>query len=174
MFRSLLNALGLGSENRFADWPVTTDQALPLDIAARSIGPLSFGASLEEARVLGRPSRIERINRETLELFYAPLGLLLQFDDAEKFEYAAFLIAPDRCDPRHAKLRHQPVRLSTGPLLTAQSTEPELVRLFGAPREVDRDEKETVLHHVSQGVQIECELSSAGTLRRLNIFPERG
>ncbi len=171
MFRSFLNALGLGSENRFADWPVTTDQALPLDIATRSIGPLSFGASLEEARVLGRPSRIERINRETLELLYASLGLRLQFDDAERLEYAAFLIAADPHDPRDSRLRHQPVRLSTGAILTAQSTEPELAKIFGTPRDIDRDEDEIVLRHISNGLQIECELTPSGTLKRLNIFP---
>ena len=175
MFRSLLNALGLAANNRFSDWPEATDVAPVLNLAERKIGPLRFGASIEEARALGRPDLAKNSQPApgTSELLYPRLGLLLAFDDAQGLDYAAFLVAPDRHDPRHPNLRHQPVTLSSGARLTAQTTEAELIKIVGAPREIDRDDDETVLSHVLHGLQIECELTPAGTLKRLNVFPAR-
>jgi hypothetical protein len=171
MFRSLLNVLGFGANRRFADWPEARDFAPILNIAERKISGLRFGSSIEEARVLSRPDGGKQTRPDTNELLYARLALLLEFGDTEGLEYAAFFVAPDRHDPRHSNLRHQPVTLSTGEVLSAQTSEPELVRIFGAPREIDRDDDETVIFHRVHGMEVECELTTAGTLKRLNIFP---
>lgn len=173
MFRSLLNSLGFGAKNRFSDWPEAAESAPVLNIAERKIGSLRFGASIEEARALGRPDASKQTRPDTNELLYARLGLLLEFGDTDELDYAAFFVAPDRHDPRHSNLRHQPVALSTGAVLSARSTEPELIEIFGAPHEIDRDDDETVLFHRVKDMQVECELTTSGTLKRLNIFPAR-
>lgn len=174
MFRALFNTLGLSPapSSPVADWP-EIDVAPPpaIDLARRAIGPLAFGASLEKARALGRPDHFERGDPQTAKLLYARLGLLLEFDAAAGLEYAAFLVAPDRHDPKHPLLTRCAPRFSTGVTLGAQTTEAHLRTVFGPPKSADRDAGETVLLHEQRGLAIECELTPAGTLKRLNLFP---
>lgn len=174
MFRSLFKTLGFSSAHStpVADWP-ELDPAPPLiDLAARAVGPLVFGAPFDDARsALGRPDRFERGDDHTSTLLYARLGLLLEFDARTGLGYAAFFVAPDRHDPDHPLLAHRTPRLATGAILTAQTTEADLRALFGAPKSADRDADETVLVHEQAGLAIECELAPAGTLKRLNLFP---
>ena len=174
MFRALFNTLGWSPapSSPVADWPeIDTSTPPAIDLASRAIGPLAFGAPLAEARSLGPPDRFERGDRQTDTLLYARLGLLLEFDATAGLEYAAFLVAPDRHDPKHPLLKRCAPRFSTGATLTAQTTEADLRALFGPPDSADRDAGETVLVHERHGLTLECELAPTGTLKRLNLFP---
>lgn len=171
MFHSLFKILGLAPGSPVADWPEIDAATPPIDLANRAIGPLAFGATFHEARTLGRPDRFERHNQQTSSLLYARLGLLLEFDARTGLEYAAYFVAPDRLDPDHALLRHCTPRLATGVVLTSQTTEADLRALFGPPKTADRDDEEIVLFHELHGLTLECELTPAGTLKRVNLFP---
>jgi hypothetical protein len=171
MFNTLFKILGLAPASPVADWPEIDATTPPIDLANRAIGPLIFGALFEEARTLGRPDRFARHNQQTCSLIYARLGLHLEFDARAGLEYAAYFIAPDRHDPDHPLLRHCTPCLTTGRTLTAQTTEADLCALFGPPQTAERDADETVLFHELHGLTVECELTPAGTLKRVNLLP---
>lgn len=171
MFRPFLKILGLAPASPVADWPEIEIETPPINLVNRAIGPLAFGATFAEARIFGRPDRIERRNQQTTALLYARLGLLLEFDARTGLEYATYFVAPDRLDPNHTLIRHCTPRLSSGTVLTAQTTEADLRVLFGTPQTADRDDEEIVLLHEFHGLRIECEFTRDRTLKRVNLFP---
>jgi hypothetical protein len=173
MFSALLRLLAFGHKPRFADWPDPPTTLPPLDLAARSLGPLRFGAPLDLLRAFGRPDRHTPIPPATSEFLYAPLGLIVQLDAHAGIDSLAFLIAADPHDPKHPRLRHGTPRLSSGHTLTPATTEADLRRLFGPPTLEDRDEEEIILYHLAHGLRLECELTPAGTLKRLNLYPHQ-
>jgi hypothetical protein len=171
MFAALLRLLAFGHKPRFADWPDPPSVLPPLDLAAGALGPLRFGAALDDIRAFGRPDRHTPIPPDTSDFLYAPLGLLVQLDEHQGLDYLAFLIAPDAHDPKHPRLRHCTPRLSTGHTLGPATTEADLRRLFGAPTHDDRDKEEIILYHLAHDLRVECELAPSGTLKRLNLYP---
>lgn len=173
MFAALLRLLAFGHKPRFADWPEPPEVLPPLDLAARALGPLRFGAPLDAIRAFGRPDRHTRLRPFVHDLLYTPLGLLVEFDEHEGLGYLGFFIAPDPHDPKHPRLRHTTPRLASGHTLGPTTTEADLRRLFGAPTHDDRDEEEIILYHLAHDLRIECELTPAGTLKRLNLYPHR-
>lgn len=176
MFRNLFPKLGeLFSSDRFAGWPDANPAApLPIDLAARKVGPLLFGAPFEAAREIGRPDRYERRDDGGHGLLYARLGLVIEFYPDQGFAYAGFLIAPDRHDPKHPNFAHTQVTFTDGAVFDPASTEADLRRRLGSPTDTDRDNDETILTFTHAGLCIECELLPGpnGTLKRLNLFPE--
>ncbi len=173
MFSALFRLLAFGHKPRFADWPAPPEVLPTLDLATGALGPLRFGAPLDDIRAFGRPDRHTPIPPHSHDFLYAPLGLSVEFDEDAGLDYLAFLIAPDSYDPKHPRLRHCAPHLSTGQVLGPATTEADLRRLFGAPTHDDRDEDETILYHLAHGLRIECELNPAGTLKRLNIYPHQ-
>jgi hypothetical protein len=175
MFRNLFPKLGeLFAPDRFADWPDADSAASPtVDLAARKVGPLPFGASFEDARAFGRPDRYDKLDGGGHRLLYARRGLELEFYAGQGFAYAGFHIAPDRHDPDHPDLAHTCVRFVDGTVFDSASTEADLRRRLGSPTSTDRDDDETVLTFTHADLSIECELrpGAAGTLKRLNLFP---
>lgn len=150
------------------DWPEAVGPAPELDAGKGALGPLKFDAPLEEARFLGRPDEA-KWRDGVLELVWARRGLVLEFVDG-KFIYAAWIVGPDAFAPKHPSLRFARPHPVGGPALDGRTTEQDLFAWLGSPDLRDADADEIVVEWTRGEITVECELTPAGHLKRLNAW----
>lgn len=136
-----------------------------LDCGRMAVGALPFGASLLDAAAFGKPDSFQWLEGSTCLLLHAAKGYALEFSDG-RLESVAYFVGPDPHQPQSPQLRFSSPLVDGAPL-SSSSTRDELEAAFGKPTEVDEDEDETVLRFNRGGLELECELNAAGTLKRL-------
>jgi len=171
MLRTLLKHLSRGSLDPTFDWPAVTPPAAVIHLQARSIGGLRFGDPIDEARRFGRADHFIPHEGKACSLVYAKPGLLLQFDEKRRLSYCSFPLAADPYFPKCPGLVYATPVFSDGLRLTSATTEAEICALFGKPKSEDRDEEEIILNIERDGLTLEFELTPAGHLKMLNLFP---
>jgi hypothetical protein len=110
-----------------------TDEPLPLfDLEAGALGPLALGSSLAAAEFLGRPDRVEHLERPgSMVLHYIKRGFRLGFMP----DFAEFIctIAPTPGRPPEYGQGFSRPRLSGDIELTAATSVADIRELFGPP-----------------------------------------
>lgn len=147
------------------DWPVLDHPTPALDCGRMAVGALPFGASLLDAVAFGKPDTFEWLEGSNCSLLHASKGYALEFGDGQ-LEAVAYFVGPDPHQPQSPRLCFSSP-LVDGTPLSGSSTRDELEAAFGKPTVVDEDENETVLRFNHGGLELECELNAAGTLKRL-------
>lgn len=169
MFRRLFHRERSSVEDLVSQWPEVS-QATPLiDLAKRTIGPLRFGCSLEEAAILGRPTRVNCRADEYCELVYASAGVQLDFD-RRRLAYAAFFVGRDDTVP-NGDVTYCSPRFSDGARFSSASDVSEIEAAFGTPKSRETDAEERVWTYEIGELTIEFEFDAAGRLKRLAVFP---
>jgi len=135
---------------------------------------LQFGAPLETARFLGRPSRVRWLPDGYLEMLYAGAGLEIGFK-AGKFENMVIMMDRHVAEPdvpfEFARVN---VRLANGLTcaLSRESNREIIDNYFGRAARMDVEVDETILFYDLPGVAMEFEMHPrTATLTRMNLFP---
>jgi hypothetical protein len=168
----------LGGEPAPADptleWPEWREVALSVVPHEGRLNDMPFGAAVEAARFLGRPSRVRWLPDGYLELLYAEAGLEVGFK-AGRFENLVLMMDRHVAEPdipfHFARIN---VRLANGHAceLSRESNRGVVEGCFGRAARVDVDVDETILFYTLGGIEMEFEMHpKTATLMRLNLFP---
>jgi len=164
-----------GPPNPTIDWPEPQNVELNLVPHEGRLGNLRFGASIENARIFGKPSRFRWIRNNYCELLYAQAGFQIDFDGGQ-FGYMAFFINRHVAEPDIAggfDLAIVNLLLADGGTgqLTKESKRDVIEGYYGTATRIDDDDDEIVLHYEIAGVTMEFELDpNDKTLMRLNLY----
>lgn len=148
-------------------WPVAV-QPLPMfDPLGGVLGRLRIGDPVESARFLGRPSVAKPNGHDSLVLAWPDSGLELSFHNG-RLDYIALIVAPDETAPDFV----HPCQacLSSGQRWTKETSEEEIMALWGEPQQRDTDAEERVLWYWGKGVEVEVELTPQGKLKRVSAY----
>jgi hypothetical protein len=170
MLQRLIGKLFGLQKDPTADWPILVQSTPEVDCTRRMVSSMHFGDPWTVARQFGRPDRFRWIQPGYCELIYAQAGWQMDFDQ-DRFAYVAFFIGPDcyvptMCPPISFSRPHV-----DGMTLSCETTQAQVEQKFGPPRSRDRDEDETILFYAGSALTLEFELTPAGNLKRLNIYP---
>lgn len=176
----LMRMLSGAPSDPTSDWPNGSRVELVWDTAARTLNGVGFAEPLDGFRHLGRADYFRSRQAPRFQLGFAQSGVILQFEkDSAKdhfgLDYLGIYIAhDDQCElggpVEFATLRLAPSGVVLGP----ETTEADLVSLFGEPHRADRErDTEHVLFHLVDGVEHEFEFlpGKAGGLKRINLYP---
>lgn len=137
---------------------------------------LRFGATLEQARGIGKPDDVE-LTTERVNLLYARSGFELEFQ-AGAFSSVAFFIALDEHTPDYQALRFASpsLTLRNGDVceLNDKTTAELLVDAFGKPADTEMSDEEALMYWEVNGVTVEAELFTTNQLKRLSFWPLDG
>lgn len=164
---SLLRRMLGMREDPTADWPLAAPRSPELDLGARRIGPLPFGASLDRARApFGKPDRV-RWSGDDLVLIYTGAGFRLEFADGARLDSVSYFVSLDPHDEdadAQTQFSH-PVLIRERHLeLRPEMGVEDIIRLLGSPTERDDDDDEddpdaeVVLTYRYGELQLEVEL----------------
>lgn len=168
VLRSLLFPNGKASYT--SEWPkVANPPTVQLDLAAASIGTLRFGDHIDVAKVLGRPDDYIRHDGKGCGLIYFEHGLYLEFDERQEFSFVTFHLSHAPNDPK-SRFRGRPLRLSSGGIISSESSPDEITRLFGKCSDAAEDEDGTLLTHNVYGFMLDVYFSPAGRIYEVDVF----
>jgi hypothetical protein len=138
------------------------------------IGSLKFGDPLSAAEFLGKPSSFAWGYPGYCELVYAEGGFQLDFDMG-RLVFVAFYLDHHVLEPEGEFAFSAPVVVLSGGErveLSKRLKAPDLVEIFGQPKEIDKDSDETILFFESTSMTMEFELRpESHTLAKWNLFP---
>lgn len=155
------------------EWPEQAARIPDFDWSSLSLGPLRFGDPVERAEAFGRPDTFRWTQPGYCELFYARAGLLIAFDRGG-FSYIAWLIGADAGRPERQGTHYATPSLD-GELTLTPATTPDQIRArLGEPLSEDTDEATSVLIYAGEGIVLEFEFDPSGSLKRWNVYPEKG
>ena len=114
------------------EWPAVPGAAPNVNRVLMQIESLHFGASIDSARILGRPDRFRWTSRmsKNCELLYAKKGLRLRFENGGLIE-VAFLIGKRSCD--HPEFVAAKPLAPDGTPMTPEIDPNRVTALFGPP-----------------------------------------
>lgn len=150
-------------------WPVVAGPAPNLNRVLMQFDALRFGASIESARVLGRPEKLHWNNRirKDCVLLYASKGLRLHFHEG-RLQEVAFLIGPAASD--HPAFAPAQPMAPDGTRLDAQTDRDRIVALFGTPDPRGSEATTLQIFH-RNGVASDFDLDKDGRLTVWSIYP---
>jgi hypothetical protein len=155
------------------DWPDQGESTPDFDWSTLSFGPLRFGDPVDRAAAFGRPDTFRWTQPGYCELVYARSGFLLQFDRGG-FAYVAWLIGPDPRRPDVDDARYSTPSLDGELTLTARTRSDTIRARLGEPLSEDAATADSVLIYAGEGVVLEFEFDAEGSLKRWNVYPEKG
>lgn len=159
----------------FRKWPRPAQPAsLTLDLVEARLGTLALGMpSQAVAESLGPPSSYP-VLRKFKWWLYSANGLCFEVTDERIAAMWMITAHDDGSMPFGLAPPYQPfswpVRLPHGAERLDRLQEQTFRGLFGEPVLIDRDSEETVMRFRKRGVEIEIDLTPAGTLKRLSFF----
>ncbi len=161
------------------NWPASVVRVLPLAPYEGQYGDLKFGAPIDAARSLGKPSRFRWIQNDYCELLYARAGFQIDFE-GDRFAYIAFFTDRHVAEPDVEggfDLAVVDLRLPGNKSIqfSRESTRDVIEKYFGNSTRTDTDDDETILTYEFSGLTMELEMNpTRATLMRLNLYPKTG
>jgi hypothetical protein len=148
-------------------WPEQQAQLLTLDLWKLSLNGISLGDPANHLSRLGRPTNKRPFRAE--QFIYSKLGFVVEIDNHQVCYFGLPVRRREFDEVGPCELQiHFPDRSTH--LVTETTTADDLLSKLPKPKEIDRDEDETVYFLTLCGKTLELECLPDGKVCRINVF----
>ena len=158
-------------KRRFREWTEDSGSELEVGLAPPTVNGIKMYSRIEDAKVFGRPGKID-VSDSIVELDFYQKGLTLDYEN-EKLIYFGLIFSPKDDVSSDSKMT-----AARGTLfyrqrlfLSAKVTPENIIEILGKPVEEDLDDDEKILVFHIDGYRIETEYTLANALKRFNVYP---
>jgi len=167
LLKNLLKTESISMDN----WDPLPPKVPALLSAEHRVGPLRFGDTFAAASIFGRPDLVNHGAKDCVSLVYAQSGFEIEFQE-DRLGYVAYFLADDKYLPKTTVTFSKPE--IDGARFSSTTSLRDVERALGSPTSRDDDPSEIIWFFTRNGVTLEFEATTQGTLKRINAYPVEG
>ena len=153
-------------ENPTKLWPLANPVELTFNLQGLSFCGVRFGTDFEFCKTFGKTDSFKGENG-FFTLTYPDSGFEVEFNEGE-VDLVKVIFGEDKFNPDGCQFAS--LTLSDGIKIDKETSEADLISVFGELNERDEDETEIVVNFIQNDLNIEAELNLQGKLKNIVFF----